>query len=214
MQLNTFETSGSSPQAVSVYFMQAAAGGPIKIGYTRCSVKKRMAQLQTGTSEPLKCLGTINGGKDTEAHLHQRFSQQRLHGEWFKPSEELLRYIATEATPYIPEFTAKEDAHEEESEHSYFLRMENEVLKLIEELDTALGTQPPRIDLPRFLHFMADRHKNTRAVKMPQLCPLCGSDEPTSMHEWCAEWLEEDPEGFAAHLQEVKAAQKTQEAMQ
>jgi hypothetical protein len=45
MQLNTFETSGSSPQAVSVYFMQAAAGGPIKIGYTRCSVKKRMAQL-------------------------------------------------------------------------------------------------------------------------------------------------------------------------
>ncbi len=79
-----------------VYFIQAATGGPIKIGYTSSkSPKNRLANLQTAHSEKLLVLATTNIHKEED--LHQRFASIRLHGEWFKPTVTLLTWIQANA---------------------------------------------------------------------------------------------------------------------
>jgi len=75
-----------------VYFIQSIGGGPIKIGHSDSPIK-RLATLQTSHYEKLTILATVDGGLTTETKLHERFSKDRLHGEWFTPSEELMQYI-------------------------------------------------------------------------------------------------------------------------
>jgi hypothetical protein len=76
-----------------VYFIQAASGGPIKIGKTTRSIKNRHASLQTGNPEKLIVLATTE--RYTEGELHKRFASLRLGGEWFKPAITLLLWIQT-----------------------------------------------------------------------------------------------------------------------
>ena len=78
-----------------VYFAQGAISQLIKIG-TTTNLKKRLQALRTGSPEPLVLLGAIPGGDQEERELHQRFSSQRINGEWFSPSPELLRAAAGE----------------------------------------------------------------------------------------------------------------------
>lgn len=78
-----------------VYFVQAAGGGPIKIGHA-ANVAARVDRLQTGSPAPLRILAIIFGaGAATETALHQRFAHLRSHGEWFHPTVELTDFIAT-----------------------------------------------------------------------------------------------------------------------
>ena len=72
------------------YFIQAAHGGPIKIGKAD-EPELRLGQLQTGNPLRLVLLGSIEG--DYEAELHERFKFSRLEGEWFAPAKELLGYV-------------------------------------------------------------------------------------------------------------------------
>ncbi len=76
----------------SVYFVQAIAGGPIKIGMAR-DVVSRLNHLQVASPVKLALLGTIPGGRAVERRLHEKFSANRLHGEWFTPTRELLEYV-------------------------------------------------------------------------------------------------------------------------
>jgi DNA-binding XRE family transcriptional regulator len=75
-----------------VYFIQAGAGGPIKIGIA-ANLQRRIATLQTGCPEPLVVLGTIAGGPLEEARLHAHLRAFRIRGEWFKPSELVLSTV-------------------------------------------------------------------------------------------------------------------------
>lgn len=75
-----------------IYFIQAGLGGPIKIGYS-LDPDHRLLQLQTGNSHQLRILLVIEGDKDHEAILHQRFAYLRTEGEWFEPGKELVKYI-------------------------------------------------------------------------------------------------------------------------
>lgn len=77
-----------------IYFLQPEGGGPIKIGYTSrdepWSASARLAACQTGSPLKLRLCSTMPGTQKDERRLHGRFSESRLHGEWFAPTPELV----------------------------------------------------------------------------------------------------------------------------
>ncbi|MDA8345729.1 MAG: GIY-YIG nuclease family protein [Thermaerobacter sp.] len=73
----------------SMHFIQREGGG-IKIGVS-ADVAGRLRMLQAASTERLVLLGTHPGGADLERALHDRSRDQRVRGEWFRPSPEPLR---------------------------------------------------------------------------------------------------------------------------
>lgn len=73
----------------SVYFIQAGASGPIKIGVSVDPIS-RMAQMQTGMPETLRLLAFIAGTRDDERKLHIKLAAHRIRGEWFHPHQDVL----------------------------------------------------------------------------------------------------------------------------
>lgn len=82
-----------------IYFMRAGNDGPIKIGYSN-DAKKRLKVLGTGSHSRLHLLSVVPGGVSLERDFHERFSKDRMHGEWFSPSQDLVKFIST--LPQIP----------------------------------------------------------------------------------------------------------------
>lgn len=74
-----------------VYFIQSA-DGLVKIGWT-ADLARRLNNLNSASSSPLRVLATTPGGATLEAHLHERFSDLRERGEWFRPNDDLLRLV-------------------------------------------------------------------------------------------------------------------------
>lgn len=66
----------------------------VKIGYTK-NVKKRLKQLQTANGDNLILLGYIEGDKNVEHQLHEKFETYRIrdNGEWFFASEAIINFI-------------------------------------------------------------------------------------------------------------------------
>jgi len=75
-----------------IYFIKNIANGNIKIGFSD-TPNKRLADLQTGSTDKLVLIRTIEGDEAVEAALHEQFAMHRLQGEWFAPAEEILRFI-------------------------------------------------------------------------------------------------------------------------
>lgn len=73
-----------------VYFLYN--GESVKIGHSK-NPKKRVKQLQTGSSSRILLLGSIEGGKELEKELHKKFNYIRIKNEWFLPHEDLVEYI-------------------------------------------------------------------------------------------------------------------------
>lgn len=79
-----------------IYFIQQGQSGPIKIGFTKDDLYRRVKKLQTGNHIPLRLLAVIeNASVRKETELHSRFSQYKLTGEWFSPSDDLIEFIKT-----------------------------------------------------------------------------------------------------------------------
>lgn len=76
-----------------IYFIQSGAGGPIKIGWTEY-ILQCMKELNTGNPNELHFLAFIPAPRIMEKELHNHFKPFKLKGEWFKPSGELLAFIA------------------------------------------------------------------------------------------------------------------------
>lgn len=91
-----------------VYFLQGEKGGPIKIGRSQ-NAKERFDRLQTGSNVRLSLIRWLPSVPGAEAALHKRFATERLHGEWFRPSGRLRRFMAA-----IP--PAQLSAHPQRSE--------------------------------------------------------------------------------------------------
>ncbi len=64
-----------------IYFVRRG-DGRIKIGFTAKDAQKRIAGLSTGAGS-LDLLATLEGGRDAERALHERFAEHRVEGEWF-----------------------------------------------------------------------------------------------------------------------------------
>ena len=82
-----------------VYFIRCQVTGLIKIGWTESHPSNRFNALRPLSPTPLEFLGVIRGYLGDENSLHLRFKADRDHGEWFRPSEGLVRYIAEHAKP-------------------------------------------------------------------------------------------------------------------
>lgn len=83
-----------------VYFVQCGKDGPIKIGFTTGPMRKRLDGLQTSCPYRLKVLGVIaNQPRESEAYIQAAFRKSRTHREWFKPTPELLAFIARYKSP-------------------------------------------------------------------------------------------------------------------
>lgn len=84
----------------TVYFIQAAPGWPIKIGLSY-NVSRRVTALRMNCGLDLQVLGVMDDGtRDMELMIHRRFREHRLVGEWFKPVDDLLKYIEKNARPW------------------------------------------------------------------------------------------------------------------
>ncbi len=90
------QPSQEAPLGSFVYFV-GAVGGPIKIG---CSIRprERRSVLQVGSEHSLQVLAMMPGDRATEAAMHQRFAGNRIRGEMFAPSPDLLMLIWTLAS--------------------------------------------------------------------------------------------------------------------
>ena len=80
-----------------IYFIKEQGLGAIKIGYTTYpeTYKARFITLQISNPHKLSMLGTMPGDLEDEQVLHERFANNHIRGEWFKPSESLLEFIKT-----------------------------------------------------------------------------------------------------------------------
>jgi len=76
-----------------IYFIQAGESGPIKIGYTKGSIEKRIAQMQTGCHEELKCRYKMDGDRETEKNIHKYIEPFRVRGEWFGTPDIIIQTL-------------------------------------------------------------------------------------------------------------------------
>lgn len=99
---NLRRTGGDGPRSEIgfVYFVAPAEGhDPIKIGFTRVPVR-RLQNYICHSPFSLVLLGLAHSPLAVERELHNRFERDRLHGEWFRRSSELLSLI--DKHRYVP----------------------------------------------------------------------------------------------------------------
>jgi len=84
--------NGVMPKTPVVYFIQRGESGPVKIGFSR-NVYGRMQTLQTANSQPLRLVGYLYGDTELEGDIQSRFAEDRLKGEWFKPTYTMKSFL-------------------------------------------------------------------------------------------------------------------------
>jgi hypothetical protein len=76
-----------------IYFLQPVVGGPIKVGFTD-NLGRRLVELEAQYNQPLAVLFTMEGDREREAEIHERFSHLRFgRTEQFKPAADLMAFI-------------------------------------------------------------------------------------------------------------------------
>lgn len=76
-----------------MYAIQADGyGGDIKLGISK-DPKARLKQLQTGSSQDLRIVGSWPSTVDGERMLHEQYAGSRIRGEWFMHSLPMWRLI-------------------------------------------------------------------------------------------------------------------------
>ena len=93
------QAAPTDPAGSSVYFILSESTGLIKIGFSK-SPLARLRLFQAGSGDRITLLASEPGAGLREGVLHRRFKKSRAHGEWFRPSKDLIAYISTlEACP-------------------------------------------------------------------------------------------------------------------
>lgn len=86
-----------------VYFFRwAAPGGPIKIGFTKTSVRRRIQVLKQSSPYDIEWLGYFYGTYLDERKAHRHLHRHRLRGEWFTPAQEVLDFIEEKCPGFDP----------------------------------------------------------------------------------------------------------------
>ena len=88
----TAQTDDCPDGTSKVYFVRESGTGAIKIGMSK-QLSKRLSELSRILPYAVDLLATIDGGRETEWALHNRFDHARIQREWFRPVPELLAYI-------------------------------------------------------------------------------------------------------------------------
>lgn len=81
-----------------VYFVHAPENQAVKIGRA-ADPRRRIQILQVGSPGPVELLGWIRAkpADRLEAVIQGRFKRDRLRGEWFKATPELMNFIRDRA---------------------------------------------------------------------------------------------------------------------
>ena len=67
----------------NIYFIQSINGGPVKIGKAK-NVQQRLLGFQIGCPVKLSVVAVYKNVDDSlENVLHNKYSEYRIHGEWF-----------------------------------------------------------------------------------------------------------------------------------
>ena len=92
-----------------VYFIEATSSGHIKIGYSDDPIN-RLRYLQTSHAEKLQLACVINGDRYHEKFLHRICKSAHIRGEWFRPTEQVLKAMKGEYEyEAFPSDISKED---------------------------------------------------------------------------------------------------------
>lgn len=115
-----------------IYFIQEGSDGPVKIGLSN-DPGRRLQQLKTGSSKPLRLLAVIEGNANKERELHTAFREFSINSEWFKPVTDIFLYISRMAPEalaivecpvcemqYLPNIAEDVQAHSEK--HAFTLK--------------------------------------------------------------------------------------------
>ena len=150
---------------MTVYFIQAEESKRIKIGYTSNSVASRLSNLQTGSAEILSVIGVISdGGKGLERFLHSKFSDDRLHNEWFGESDELSGFIKTECE--IGTFNKPKERPSEA--HKVITSLGRDVVcSLLSVKGSALSNALHREILPASWYLAIKRYGDDNGIEIP-----------------------------------------------
>ncbi len=74
------------------YFIRARGLGDIKIGRTN-NIERRFGAIENGCSRGAALIACFPGDGECEADLKARFENDRLNGEWFTASSDMLDYL-------------------------------------------------------------------------------------------------------------------------
>ena len=90
--VSTKEYIESVERGEMVYFAVGRVTGLIKVGHSR-NTERRLKGLRS-SSEGVGLLATMPGGKELESALHRCFKRSWCRGEWYNPTQELMRFIS------------------------------------------------------------------------------------------------------------------------
>ena len=80
-------------EGTNIYFIGSLASGTVKIGRSN-NPEKRLNKLQTGNPHKLVLYGVIDDvTAELESRLHRILDPFRLEGEWFKLTDEVIRFM-------------------------------------------------------------------------------------------------------------------------
>lgn len=86
------DETGYSRLFQTIYFILAPDPGLIKIGITK-NLKRRFAGIVTMSPVRLVLAATVDGPAKLEKDLHSALAPSRAHGEWFRPTDEVLSVV-------------------------------------------------------------------------------------------------------------------------
>ncbi len=89
-----------------IYYILSGETGRVKIGFTNSDPTKRLKSLQTGSPTKLGIVAIHPGTIALEAKLHGKFAADRLHGEWFDFSDDLIVHVFGVCTLTIAAYEA------------------------------------------------------------------------------------------------------------
>jgi hypothetical protein len=74
-----------------IYFISDSwqVGSYVKIGMTT-NLRHRLKTLQTSSASKLYVQGAIFGCREEEAIIHHYYNHERVNGEWFRLSEDMM----------------------------------------------------------------------------------------------------------------------------
>jgi hypothetical protein len=78
---------------VVYFFRWGSPDGPIKIGFTKTSVRRRIIALQQSSPYEIEWLGYFAGTYLDERAAHRRLHAHKLRGEWFLPHKDVFDFI-------------------------------------------------------------------------------------------------------------------------
>jgi len=94
-----------------VYFILARRSRAVKIGFS-LGPENRFREIRSMSPEPLTLIGHTEGGPELERRLHKILKEERLHGEWFRITDntrnEIWNYLSEKGRQILKSVSNRE----------------------------------------------------------------------------------------------------------